>query len=146
VLAEELGRAYAGALVAIARADGDLVIDEILRIRALIAQRVGAPIDDATLYADDLTVADVVAAAQRQHGDPFRTAGVSPRELGRMLIEDGLALALADGHAHEAELAMIVELAHALGCTNEDVDQLRGRLPEWLVLDLRFLLGDTNRA
>jgi hypothetical protein len=134
VLDEDLARVYAGALVAIGRADGELVLDEVLRIRTLVAERTGRQPDDATLFGDDIGVDDVVAAATHRNGDPFRSTGPSPRELGRMLIADGLLLALADGGVHDAEVAFIVRLGRALGCTDDDFAQFRARLPAWLAL------------
>jgi hypothetical protein len=137
ILDDELGRVYARALVAIARADGELVLDEILRLRALVARRLGHDIDDAALFAADGDVAldELLVAVRRQHGDPFRTAGLAPRALGRLLLTDGLSLALADGHICAEEVTMVEAMARALGCTDDDLAELRAHLKPWIELD-----------
>lgn len=135
ILDDELGRVYARALVAIARADGELVLDEILRLRTLVAHRLGRDVDDAALFGADATIDELVAVVHRQHGDPFRTSGLAPRALGRLLIIDGLSLALADGHVCAEEVAILDAMARALGCTDDDLAEMRARLPPWVGMD-----------
>lgn len=131
-LHDEVGRLYARALVAIARADGDLVLDEILRLRALVVRRLGRELGDEALFGPTLSVDELVASVRRHHGDPFRSTALSPRQLGRLLIDDGLSLALADGHVCAEEVAMVEAMARSLDCTPEDLAEFRQKLPRWV--------------
>lgn len=77
-----------------------------IRFRRTYAHRLGRDVDDAALFGADATIDELVAVVHRQHGDPFRTSGLAPRALGRLLIIDGLSLALADGHVCAEEVAI----------------------------------------
>jgi hypothetical protein len=122
----DLAEAYALALVAIARAEGTVGLEDGLRLAECVARRCPQPmaIDDLMLALPmhPARFAELVYLAS----SPFRGAGVHPRELARMLVADGLAVLLARGHIADVEAALIVEFATALGC---GLDELRAMSP-----------------
>ena len=98
-----LGRLFAQALVAIARADDEISPEEGVRLQQQIALRVAAPIS-----LDDLLLAEPLephrlAEAVRGSSGPFRHVGVHPGELAAMIISDGIAVVIAKGYVSEAE-------------------------------------------
>lgn len=127
----DLGHLYARALVAIARADDQIGVEEGLRLQQVVEQRIGGPIAlDDLLLADSLEphrLAETVRGTQ-----PFRNSGVHPGELAMMIIHDGIAVALAKGYVAEAEAEAIMRFARALGCSREQVNQLFSRVAPWL--------------
>lgn len=123
---------YARALVAIARADEQIGLEEGLRLQQRIDARSGQ-----TMPLDDLLLAEPLDPAQlaetlRHSGGPFRDGGMHPGELARMIVLDGIAVVLAKGYISEAEARTIVRFATALGCTLEEVRQMSDRLAPWL--------------
>ena len=127
-----LGHLFARALVAIARADEQIGLEEGLRLQQRIALRVGSPIS-----LDDLLLAEPLephrlAESLRGSSGPFRNAGVHPGELAVMIITDGIAVVLAKGYISEAEAREIVRFASALGCSLDQVRALCSRAAPWL--------------
>jgi hypothetical protein len=127
-----LGQLFARALVAIARADDQIGLEEGQRLQQRIALRVGGPIP-----LDDLLLAEPLephrlAESLRVSAAPFRHTAVHPSELAVMLITDGIEVVLAKGYVSEAEAHQIVRFASALGCSLDQVRALcRGAAP-WL--------------
>jgi hypothetical protein len=65
-----------------------------------------------------------------QHG-PFRGASVHRRELAGALVEDGVAIMLAKGHATEAEADRLWRFAEVLGLTSAEFRQLTATVAPW---------------
>ena len=127
-----LGHLFARALVAIARADDQIGLEEGQRLEHRIALRVTSPIS-----LDDLLLAEPLephrlAESMRGNAGPFRHTAVHPGELGVMIITDGIEVVLAKGYVSEAEAREIVRFASALGCSLDQVRSLCGRAAPWL--------------
>jgi hypothetical protein len=127
-----LGRLFAQALVAIARADDEISPEEGVRLQQQIALRVAAPIS-----LDDLLLAEPLephrlAEAVRGSSGPFRHAGVHPGELAAMIVSDGIAVVIAKGYVSEAEARVLVRFASALGCSRDEIRALCHRAAPWL--------------
>jgi hypothetical protein len=123
---------FARALVAIARADDQISHDEGVRLQQRIEARTGAPIS-----LDDLLLADALhprglARELGTSGDPFRQAGLHPKDLAAMIVADGVAVALAKGYVAETEAAEIVRFASALGCTPDEIRAMLATVAPWL--------------
>ena len=132
ILDVTLGLLFARALVAIARADEQIGLEEGLRLQQRIEARTGhaMPLDDL-LLADPL---EPRALARLIHNtsEPFRTAGLHPRDLASMLVADGITVALAKGYIADAEVAEITRFASALGCLDDDIRAMLARAAPWL--------------
>ena len=132
ILDSALGHLHARALVAIARADDQIGLEEGLRLQQRIELRIGRPI-----ALDDLLLAEPLephrlAESVRGAAQPFRTASIHPGELAVMIITDGIAVVLAKGYVSEAEAREIVRFASALGCPRDQVSALCSRAAPWL--------------
>jgi hypothetical protein len=132
ILDRALGHLHARALVAIARADDQIGLEEGLRLQQRIELRTGGPI-----ALDDLLLAEPLephrlAESVRSSAEPFRTAGLHPGELAVLIITDGIAVVLAKGYVSEAEAREIVRFASALGCPRDQVSALCSRAAPWL--------------
>jgi hypothetical protein len=132
ILDYALGQLVARALVAIARADDQIGLEEGLRLQQRIERRIGSPV-----ALDDLLLAEPLephrlAESLRSAGGPFRNAGLHPGELAVMIVTDGIAVVLAKGYVSEAEANMIVRFAAALGCSLDEVRGLCSRVAPWL--------------
>jgi hypothetical protein len=127
-----LGQLHARALVAIARADDQIGLEEGERLQHRIELRIGGPI-----ALDDLLLAEPLephrlAESLRAASEPFRHAGLHPSDLAVMIITDGIAVVLAKGYVSEAEAREIVRFASALGCPLDRVRALCSRAAPWL--------------
>ena len=127
-----LGQLFARALVAIARADDLIGLEEGQRLERRIALRVGGPI-----RLDDLLLAEPLephrlAESLRGNAGPFRHAAVHPSELAVMIITDGIEVVLAKGYVSEAEAHEIMRFAAALGCSLDQVRSLCRRAAPWV--------------
>jgi hypothetical protein len=132
MLDRALGHLFARALVAIARADDQIGLEEGLRLQQRIERRTGGPIS-----LDDLLLAEPLephrlAESLRGSAGPFRNAGIHPGELALMIISDGIAVVLAKGYVSEAEAREIVRFASALGCSLDEVRAMCSRVAPWL--------------
>jgi hypothetical protein len=132
MLDSALGHLFARALVAIARADDQIGLEEGLRLQQRIERRIGGPVS-----LDDLLLAEPLephrlAESLRGSAGPFRNAGVHPGELALMIITDGIAVVLAKGYVSEAEAREIVRFASALGCSLDEVRAMCSRVAPWL--------------
>jgi hypothetical protein len=123
-----LAHIYARAVLAIARADHELGLEEGLRIVGLLEDRSGQPVSlDDLLLEDSLDPGELVAMI-RQNSGPFRGNGVHPGELAAMIVMDSIAVVLAKGYVSEAEARELLRFAVALGCTVEEVRGMSAHL------------------
>src|SRR5262249_43327806 len=120
-------QAYAQALLAIARVDGEITPEEAARVRELVARRSPVQIDFEASFFDKQTP-ETLAETVKRAGP----AVVQARQLGRALVSDAVVLATADGALNGAEAPAILRFARALGCTAEDGGQETRLLNEWL--------------
>jgi hypothetical protein len=132
MLDSALGHLVARALVAIARADDKIGLEEGLRLQQRIERRMGSPI-----ALDDLLLAEPLephrlAESLRGSAGPFRNAGVHPGELAVMIVTDAIAVVLAKGYVSEAEAHVILRFAGALGCSADEVRRLCSQVAPWL--------------
>jgi hypothetical protein len=119
---------YGRAVLAIARADEELGLEEGLRIVRLIEDRTGQPVSlDDLLLEDPLDPGELVASIRATSG-PFRGAGVHPGELAAMIVLDAIAVVLAKGYVADAEARELLRFAVALGCTVEEVREMSAHL------------------
>lgn len=137
-LDESAGHLHAQALVAIARADGEIGLEEGARLQQRIEQRTGRAVNlDDLLLAETLDPAQL-ADALRETSGPFRSgSGLHPGELARMIVIDAIEVLLAKGHVSEEEAQQIVQYATALGCTMEEVRAMSAHLSPWFTANLR---------
>ena len=87
-----LAHLYARAVLAIARASGEIGIEQGLRLVSRLEARSGAPVSlDDLLLAEPLDPAEL-AAQLRTSVSPFRGAGVHPSELAAMIVSDSIVV------------------------------------------------------
>src|SRR6266567_3150970 len=90
-----IAQLYARAVLAIARADDEIDLEEGLRLRERIESRTGREISlDALLLSDPIGPADLAEQLRTMAGGPFRGAGIHPGELAQMIVMDGIAVVL----------------------------------------------------
>jgi len=132
ILDETAAHLYAQALVAIARADGEIGLEEGARLQQKIEARSGRPAElDDLLLAETLDPAQLAEALRASSG-PFRGgAGLHPGELAAMIVVDAIAVVLAKGHVSEEEAQQIVRFATALGCSLDEVRRMSAHLSPW---------------
>jgi hypothetical protein len=127
----ELGLLYARTLVAIARADHEILLEEGMRLADCIKQRCPVPpLLEDLLLEPPLTPEQLVLQIENRR-DPFRGASVHPRQLADLLVRDGIAIMLAKGHATELEADRLWRFAEALGLTREDFRTLTAVVAPW---------------
>jgi uncharacterized tellurite resistance protein B-like protein len=119
---DDLAAKYIGALIAIARTDGDIGFDESAKLREIAARRTPVPVDDELLFFGAVTPDGLRAAA----------AGRVARDVGCALVGDAIELSTADGDLNGAEATAIVRFARALGCSDDDIRTQTPELDEWL--------------
>lgn len=133
LLSDDVARSYALALLAIARGDGTIGPEEADVFQQRLEKRVATPLPlDELLFERAITAAEVADLVTQDHG-PFRTAGVEARTLGKMLVDDALAIVLTKGHATSGEATGLIRFARALGITNEELRLASPLLEPWLV-------------
>lgn len=121
-LSDQVGQAYAQALLAIARVDREVSPEESSRVRELVAARSSVAIDFEASFFEKMTP-EVLARAVPE-ADRLAVA--------RLLIADGVRLATIDGDLNSAEAHSILRFAHALGCTDMDITGVTRELDEFL--------------
>jgi hypothetical protein len=123
-----LAHIYARAVLAIARADHDLGLEEGLRIVRLVEDHSGVPVSlDDLLLEEPIDPAEV-SSMLRANSGPFRGSGVHPGELAAMIVMDSIAVCLAKGYVSDAEARELLRFAVALGCTVEEVRAMSAHL------------------
>ncbi|MBA3394541.1 MAG: hypothetical protein H0T89_17985 [Deltaproteobacteria bacterium] len=127
-----LAQIYARAVLAIARADHELGLEEGLRIERLLEARSGRPVAlDDLLLDEPLEPAELVAL-MRAHAGPFRGNSVHPGELAAMIVMDAIAVVLAKGYVSEGEARELLRFAVALGCSVDEVRAMSAHLVPFL--------------
>lgn len=121
----DLKRIYARALIAIARADAEIDTEEGERLKTRIEERCELHLEDLLLEAS--VDADQLVDAIR--GGPFRGSAVRGDQVARLLVEDGLFVALGKGHISPEEADQIWRYAAALGLSN---DEFRRMTERWI--------------
>jgi hypothetical protein len=126
----ELARAYAQALLAIARGDGVISFDEGVRLQQKVRELLDEPVAlDDLLLDDPLSPSQLAGLAA---GSPFRASGIHPLQLAEQLVADALTILLAKGPATGAETAVLWRFAHALGCSPADFRRVTAHVARWL--------------
>ncbi len=123
-LSEQVGQAYAQALLSIARVDREVSPEESSRVRELIAAHSSVTVDFEASFFDKMTpevLAKTVAGAKAD--------GLA---IAKLLIVDGIDLASTDGDLNSAEAHAILRFARALGCTDMDITGVTRELDEFL--------------
>jgi hypothetical protein len=126
-----LGHLYARALLAIARADNNLGLEEGLRLSNRVEARTGLAVAlDDLLLEDPISPRDF-AAHIREAASPFR-GGFHPGELAVMIVVDSIAVVLGKGYISESEARELLRFAQALGCSVNEVRALSSHVAPWL--------------
>ena len=127
-----VGHFYSRALLAIARADNHLGLEEGLRLEHRILARTGNKVSlDDLLLEEPLSPRDL-AAHIRDTSSPFRGGSMHPGELAAMIVVDSLAVVLGKGYVSEAEARELLRYAQALGCSVDEVRALSQHVAPWL--------------
>ncbi len=128
----DLAQLYAQAIVAIARADDQLGLEEGLRLQQKIDARLATPIAiDDLLLADPLDP-DALEEIVKTATGPFRGGSLHPGELARLIVVDAIEVVLAKGYISEGEAQEMIRFAAALGCSLEQVKAMTVHLSPWL--------------
>lgn len=127
----ELGILYARALVAIARADHSIELEEGARLAQRIATRCTVPLRIEDLLLEPPLSPEQLAQQMNYSDGPFRSSQIHPRELGAALVSDGVAIMLAKGHATETEADRLWRFAEALGVSSDEFRELTLAVAPW---------------
>ncbi len=127
----ELALLYARALVAIARADHTIEVEEGERLAQRIDARCAIPPRIEDLLLEPPLSPEQFAELIENRDGPFRSTQVRPRELAAALVEDGVAIMLAKGHATETEADRLWRFAEALGLTSDEFRALTRAVAPW---------------
>lgn len=127
----ELGLLYARALVAVARADHTIELEEGEVLAQRIEARCVIPLRIEDLLLEPPLSPEQFAELIENRDGPFRSAQVRPRELAGALVEDGVAIMLAKGHATEVEADRLWRFAEALGLTSDEFRALTRAVAPW---------------
>jgi len=123
-LEPQIEELYVRALLAIARADRAIDGDEGNRIDAVLRRRFpGVSLADL-LFERTLRTEDVVKGlGVETAGGPYGNTKVAPAELGRMFVEDALAIVATDDGISSAEEAALLRFAPLFGMPVGDLRQ-----------------------
>jgi hypothetical protein len=136
-LDEATGHLYAQALVAVARADGEIGLEEGARLQQRIEARTGKPVRlDDLLLAESLDPTSL-ADSLRAQTSPFRGSGFHLGELAQMIVTDAISVVLAKGHVSDEEADQVIRFATALGCTLDEVRTMSAHLGPWFATHIR---------
>lgn len=124
MLEPQIEELYVRALLAIARSDRAIDGDEGQRIDAVLKARFpGVSLADL-LFERTLRTEDVVKGLGIEtEGGPYRNTTVDPAELGRMFVEDALAIVATDDGISSAEEASLLRFAPLFGMPLSGVRQ-----------------------
>lgn len=123
-LDDETATLYAGALHAIARADGEVHPMESALLQKLVAAHSAIEVDPEMLFFDPVTAESFAAALRKRRANL--------REIGLALASDAVALSNADGDLNGQEAHAILRFLRALGCTAQEVHAVTDELDEWI--------------
>lgn len=124
VLNDQLGQAYAQALLAIARVDREVSPEESARVRELVSERSPIAVDFEASFFERMTPEKLAQAVDEAKADP--------KEVARQLLADAVSLATTDGDLNSAEARTILHFARALGCNDMDITGVTRELDEFL--------------
>lgn len=127
-----LANLYARAVLAVARANDEIVLEQGQRLVAQLEARSGQPISLADLLLAEPLEPGELAAQLRAPTSPFRATEVHPSELAAMIVTDGIGVVLAKGYVSEEEARELVKFALALGCSVDDVRAMSPHLTPFL--------------
>lgn len=134
VLDATLAHYHALALVAVARADDQIGLEEGQRLQERIEERAGRPVPlDDLLLAESIEPAHLAELVRAPTG-PFRGGTVHPGELAAMIVVDAIAVVLAKGYVSESEARAVIRFATALGCSIEEVRAMSKHLAPWFAV------------
>jgi len=122
-LPDALAEAYAAALHALARSDGEIGAEESAHLDRLLAHRTTQTFDAELLFFSPKT--------PEQLGATIR-ADARGKDVARALIRDAVALSVADGDLNGKEATAILRFARALKLDQADVRAETALLDEWL--------------
>jgi len=122
LLPEELAHSFLGALLTVARADGEVNGDELDALRQAASELTGNPqVDSEALLFSHVTpraFADLIGTRS-----PFRMAGASaPDAIRREFVRQAVILARRDGPMGPAEAGVIRAFGVALGMEETDLE------------------------
>lgn len=114
---------YVRALLAIARADREIDANEGERIDAVVRRRFPTVVVGELLFERTLRTEDVVKGlgVEGEGGGPYRNTKIDPKELGRMFVEDALAIMEAHDGLSSAEEAALLRFAPLFGMPVHEV-------------------------
>jgi hypothetical protein len=125
-----LAQAYALVLVAVARADDEISLEEGLRLQQILATRVGREVAiEDLLLAEPVDPDDLGMLAK---AGPFRGTGVHPSQLAETLVADAIGVVLAKGHVAAAEARELLRYVAVLGCSDADFHRLTAEVSRWI--------------
>lgn len=127
----ELALLYARALVAIARADHAIELEEGERLVQRLAARCTVPLRLEDLLLEPPLSPEQLGEQIAHRDGPFRSAQAHPREVGAALVEDGVKIMLAKGHATETEADRLWRFAEALGVSTDEFRRLTLAVAPW---------------
>lgn len=113
---------YVRALLAIARSDREIDGAEGERIDAVLRRRFPAVSIAELLFERTVRTEDVVKGlGVETEGGPYRNTAIAPAELGRMFVEDALAIVATHDGISSAEEAALLRFAPLFGMPVHDV-------------------------
>jgi hypothetical protein len=127
-----LAHFYARAVLAVARANDELGLEEGLRLQERIQARSGfsMSLDDLLLFEPLLP--SELASYLRSTSSPFRGASMHAGELAAIIVIDSISVVLAKGYVSEAEARELIRFATALGCSVDEVRKLAAHAAPFL--------------
>ena len=115
---------YVRALLAIARADREIDGAEGQRLDAVLRRRFPGVSIAELLFERTLRTEDVVKGLGAEtEGGPYRNTTIEPAELGRMFVEDALAIVATGDGVSSAEEAALLRFAPLFGMPPAGVRQ-----------------------
>lgn len=120
---------YVRALLAIARADGEIDAEEGERVDAVVRRRFPSIVVAELLFERTVRTEDVVKGLGVTEGGPYRNTALEPLELGRMFTSDALDI-VADGDGlSSAEESALLRFAPLFGMPVAELRQaMAGRV------------------
>lgn len=128
----ESGHLYARAMLAIARANEELGVEEGMRLQERVETRTGFPISLDDLLLHEPLLPSELATQLRAAAAPFRGSSIHVGDLAAMIVVDSIGVVLAKGYVAEAEARELVRFATALGLSREEIRTLSAETAPFL--------------
>jgi hypothetical protein len=114
---------YVRALLAIARADHEIDAAEGDRLDTVIRRRFPSVVVGELMFERNVRPEDIVKGlgVEGEGGGPYRNTKVDPKELGRMFVEDALAIMAAHEGLSTAEESALLRFAPLFGMPVHEV-------------------------